>query len=135
MTERLPISASDFEIPKEFEVVVLKMLPEIESVEIQDIDVTKIYNPTSHDTQENFKIQIQINFKKGEEPKKTREEYSKEISNLFLYTFTEYDFISFRVVFFLVPKYSNKDKFLKLFYKPNNAPSKNVEILQKNFWG
>ncbi len=135
MIKRLPISVSDFEIPKEFTVVILKMLPEIESVQIQDIDVTNIYNPESHGTKENFKIQIQINFKKGEDPKKTREEYSKEISNLFLYTFTEYNFISFHVVFFHVPQYSNKDKFLKLFYKPNNSPSKNVEILQKNFWG
>ena len=135
MTERLPISTSDFEIPKEFEVVILKMLPEIEAVQIQDIQVTNIYNPTSFDAEENFKIEIQLNFKKGEEPKKTREEYSKEISNLFFYTYSDYGFVNFRVVFFHVPKYSNKDKFLKLFYKPKNTPSKNVDILQKNFWG
>jgi len=121
MKKQLPIyEVSDLRIPKEFEVVILKMLPEIESVQIQDIDVTNIYNPESLGTKENFKIQIQINFKKGEYPKKTREEYSKEISNLFLYTFTEYDFISFHVVFFNVPQYTNKDKFLKLFYKPND---------------
>ena len=54
MTKRLPISVYDFEIPKEFTVVILKMLPEIESVQIQDIDVTYIYNPESHGTKENF---------------------------------------------------------------------------------
>jgi hypothetical protein len=115
MKKQLPIyEVSDLKIPKEFEVVILKMLPEIESVEIQNVTM---YNPRNFEPVEHFKVQIVLHFKKGEEPKKLREEYSIEISNLFLYTFNEYGFVSFQVVFFNIPEYTNQDKFFELFLK------------------
>jgi hypothetical protein len=135
MKKQLPIyEVSDLRIPKEFEVVILKMLPEIESVEIKDVETTTMYDPRNFEPIEHFKVQIILHFKKGEEPKKLREEYSIEISNFFTYTFNEYGFVSFHVVFFNIPEYTNRDKFLKLFLKQKPSSSKFVDILKKNFW-
>jgi hypothetical protein len=131
MKKQLPIyEVSDLKIPKEFEVVILKMLPEIESVEIQNVTM---YNPRNFEPVEHFKVQIVLHFKKGEEPKKLREEYSIEISNLFLYTFNEYGFVSFQVVFFNIPEYTNQDKFFELFLEKRPHRLKYLYIIKKKF--
>ena len=135
MKKQLPIyEVSDLRIPKEFEVVILKMIPEIESVEIQDVQSTMMYNPRNFEPVEHFKVKIVLHFKKGEEPKKLREEYSIEISNLFLYTFNEYGFVSFQVVFFNIPEYTNQDKFFELFLEKRPHRLKQYHILKKKFW-
>ena len=135
MKKQLPIyEVSDLRIPKEFEVVILKMLPEIESVEIKDVETTMMYDPRNFEPVEHFKVQIILHFKKGEEPKKLREEYSIEISNFFAYTFNEYGFVSFRVVFFNIPEYTNRDKFYELFLEKQPPMLKYLHILKKKFW-
>jgi len=135
MKKQLPIyEVSDLRIPKEFEVVILKMIPEIESVEIQDVQSTMMYNTRNFEPVEHFKVQIVLHFKKGEEPKKLREEYSIEISNLFIYTFSEYGFVSFHVVFFNIPEYTNQDKFFELFLEKRPPILKYSHILKKKFW-
>ena len=134
MKKQLPIyEVSGLRIPKEFEVVILKMLPEIESVEIQDVKSTTMYNPRNFEPVEHFKVQIVLHFKKGEEPKKLREEYSIEISNLFLYTFNEYGFVSFHVVFFNITEYTNQDKFFELFLEKRPLRLKYLYIIKKKF--
>jgi hypothetical protein len=134
MKKQLPIyEISDLKIPKEFEVVILKMLPEIESVEIQDVQSTMTYNPRNFESVEHFRVDILLHFKKGEEPKKLREEYSIEISNLFLYTFNEYGFVSFRVVYFNIPEYTNQDKFFELFLEKRPPILKYLYNLKKKF--
>ena len=133
MKKQLPIyEVSDLKIPKEFEVVILKMLPEIESVEIQNVQSTTMYNPRNFEP-EHFKVQIVLHFKKGEEPKKLREEYSIEISNFFTYTYNEYGFVSFHVVFFNIPVYTNRDKFFELFLKKRPLRLKYLYIIKKKF--
>jgi len=135
MKKQLPIyEVSDLRIPKEFEVVILKMIPEIESVEIQDVQSTTMYLKMFNGFKITWVVQIVLHFKKGEEPKKLREEYSIEISNLFIYTFSEYGFVSFHVVFFNIPEYTNQDKFFELFLEKRPPILKYSHILKKKFW-
>jgi hypothetical protein len=112
----MSVISSDLKIPKEFEVVVLKMNPEIESIEMVDTESIIMYNPMTFDPIEKFRVHIKLNYKEGMTPRFAREDYSKEISNLFTYTFNEYDYVSFHVdSFHFHPIVTNKEKFLKLF--------------------
>ena len=112
----MSITSADLKIPKEFEVVVLKMNPEIESISLLDVECLLMYNPMTFDPIEKFKVHIELSFKEGVTPKYVREEYAKEITNLFMYSFNEYDFVSFHVDSFNIPPIvTNKEKFLKLF--------------------
>jgi hypothetical protein len=112
----MSVNSSDLKIPKEFEVVILKMFSEIESIKLMDVESIIMYNPMTFDPIEKFRVHLELNFKEGVTPRYVREEYSKEISNLFTYTFNEYDFVSFHVDSFNIPPViTNKEKFFKLF--------------------
>ena len=104
-------------IPPDFEIVIKKMNPEITGIRMIRTEATKMLNPINFEAIDRFLVVIALQFGGGKSHVKGHPEYySDEINKLFTYTYSEYDFIRFRVhEFDLPPVKTNYDKFVELF--------------------
>ena len=106
-----------WKIPEQFVHIITKLHPEIKGLSISDVAEKLIANwVTEPITNSTFLIKLIINFTE-EGPKASQEEYSKIINDTFHYTYTDMDFVTFKVLKFDVPQpKSNKQKFVELFH-------------------
>lgn len=104
-------------IPPDFEIVIKKMNPEITGIRMIRTEVTKMKVRAKFEAVDKFLVVIALQFGGGNSHIKGHPEYySDEINKLFNYTYSEYDFIRFRVdEFDLPPVKTNYDKFVELF--------------------
>ena len=104
-------------IPPDFEIVIKKMNPEITGIRMIRTEVTKMKVRAKFEAVDKFLVVIALQFAGGNSHIKGHPEYySDEINKLFNYTYSEYDFIRFRVdEFDLPPVKTNYDTFVELF--------------------
>ena len=104
-------------IPPDFEIVIKKMNPEITGIRMIRTEATKMIIPINFKAVDRFLVVIALQFGGGESYLKGNcEYYSDEINKLFTYTYSDYDFVRFRVhEFDLPPVKTNYDKFVELF--------------------
>jgi hypothetical protein len=103
-------------IPDDFLTVVIKMNPEISNVEIVDVDTFKIINPLTFNLDERFQVLVNLHVKREYKLQGPRKTYSEILNNLFKYTYSDHNFISFVVSqISYPPEKTNMEKFNELF--------------------
>jgi hypothetical protein len=105
-------------IPPDFEIVIKKMNPEITGIRMIRTEATKLLSVKKNfEAVDRFLVVIALQFGGGQSHVKGHPEYySDEINKLFTYTYSEYNFVRFRVhEFDLPPEKTNYDKFVELF--------------------
>jgi hypothetical protein len=104
-------------IPETFLTVITKMNPEISNVEIEVFDVITLINPSTFNLDERIKVIVNLHMNKEHKLKGNRENYSEILNTLFIYTYPDYHFISFKVKSLHLPQEkTNMEKFHELFY-------------------
>jgi len=103
-------------IPDDFLTVVIKMNPEISNVEIVDVDTFKIINPLTFNLDERFQLVVNLYMNREHKLQGPRKTYSEILNNLFKYTYSDHNFISFVVSqISYPPEKTNTQKFHELF--------------------
>jgi len=105
-----------FEIPETFLRVLERMHPELSKIEIKSIHTNGVISPETFELTERFRVNIAIQIGRKKVPVGNLASYSEKITNLFRFTYDEYDFIHFNVIEVLhEPDITNRDRFMELF--------------------
>jgi hypothetical protein len=105
-----------YKIPEEFLTVITKMNLEISNVEYEDFITQKFINPSTFDTNELIRINVNLHMNREHKLNGTVNTYSDILTNLFKFTYPDYNFISFQVSKFSYPlEKTNRQKFHELF--------------------
>ena len=118
------------EIPKAFEKVILKMIPEIKSVEIFDCLGQYLYNPFDFTPVMSFKVIFIITIKETERPNGDCRFYKEQFDNLFKMTYGDEmsSFIKFGIEKVIeLRKKSNEELFFELFAKKPEEPNEPLQ--------
>jgi hypothetical protein len=106
------------EIPKTFKDVVVKMFPEIQDVVSSGYRETAMYCPDTFDAIKKYLVGVDLYFNDKYSMKKSKKEYSDELTNYLKMTYGELDFVTLHVRSFIFPpEKSNEDKFFEVFGK------------------
>ena len=114
------------EVPKTFEKVILKMLPEISSIDIFDCLGLLMYNPADFEPVMSFKVIFVITIKQTERPNGDFNYYKEQLTSLFKMTYGDEmsSFIKFGVEQIIeTRKKSNEELFFELFGKKPKEPN------------
>lgn len=105
-----------FEIPETFLRVLEKMHPEINKIEVKSIHSNGVISPKTFELIERFRVNIAIQIARKKFVVGNLVTYSEKITNLFRFTYCDYEFIDFNVIELLhEPDITNRDKFMELF--------------------
>lgn len=112
-------NSNEIEIPENFNIVILKMCPEISKIESVGYKMNLGYNTLNLDKLASFLVGVNIYFNENNLPKGDRGHYDTLLNNYFRMTYGgEMDFITFKVESFIVPpEKDNEYKFFELFKK------------------
>lgn len=103
-------------IPERFKEVVLKMCPEIKDITPNGYRNSKMYNPETFSPIYKYLVGVDLYFDETYGMKKSKKEYSDELTDYFKMIYDEMDFVSFHVQSFIFPpEKTNEDKFFEVF--------------------
>ena len=106
----------NYKLPEELVVVLHKMCPEIDEIEIYDTQEHKVYDPYTFDSESKFLVVIDIRIKNGFQISGNKEYYETIINDYFKMIFTKHEFIVFSVnQLLLPPEKTKKEIFEELF--------------------
>lgn len=107
-------------IPELLQNVAKKLCPEIDEIIVNRFEKFALtYNPM-FEPQAGFIVYVNILIKKGKNPTNTIEEYSEKLNTTFQYTYTEIDYVKFKVERFEFHKEMTRDEVFQMLFHIEN---------------
>ena len=113
------LNECEIEIPKTFNVIILKLCPEIREIVTVGYKSTSMYNAITFEPIFKFLVGINVFFNENNVPQGDKSHYEKLFNDYLVMTYGgEMNFITFKVESFIIPPAkTNQDKFFELFKK------------------
>lgn len=105
-----------YRIPIEFLTVVKKMVPEIDTISIIDVQTISLMNPGKFQPESHYTVYVELILSNESNPPKSHHDYSNTLKDLFSHVYPHTNFIEFRVNRVnILNKLTNEQIFAELF--------------------
>jgi len=104
-----------FKIPDRFIKALNALHPEIEKLEICDVDRVGVYDPITFTPIYKFEVTVDVHIKDDGLVKGNRFYYTDILNEVFKITYVDMEFVSFKSSLIITPKLTNLQLFYKVF--------------------